>query len=153
LKVRADIAYKPYHLIELVKRLREFESEQYSGYLVSIERWVSMVVGNTPNPRTLTVDGEVICIGGISLLWTGVGEGWLIGSKLLESNPIYVQKRTLFHLQDALVKNDLHRIQATTVVGNELTYRWAISLGFQLEGNMCKYGVDGKDYYMYGRIS
>jgi len=153
LRTNEDVPYKAQYVEELLPKLRKFETEEYAYYLDSVRDWINEIAGRTPNPRALLIDGEVIGVGGVSVSWNGVGEGWFIGSQDVNHNPLYVYKRTMLHLKDAREKNNLHRIQATTVTGNNLTYRWAIKLGFVFEGILYKYGPNGHDYNMYGSIS
>jgi len=98
------------------------------------------------------VNGFVIAVGGVALLWAGVGEGWVIASDRIYSHGIGVARSTR-RLLDTMAKAEkLHRIQSAVLTSDERLPRFAKFLGFQREGEMRNYGVDKKNYDLYSRI-
>jgi hypothetical protein len=80
---------------------------------------------------TLLDDDKVLAVGGAHIMWFGAGEGWV------------------------LVSPDCLRTPASFArhVDDDRAYRFAEWLGFENEGIMRKYGVDGGDYYRMARVA
>ena len=103
-----------------------------------------------------TETGNIIGCGGIIPLWTGVGEAWVatdldpIRQKSLGRRGLYILKKQIVDTEKTYF---FHRIQAAVEVNFEVGIRLAFALGFQYEGLMRRYGVDGKDYHRFSRIT
>lgn len=113
----------------------------------------ALTAGESMGPAfTLICDGRVIACGGVMLLWGSVGEGWILGSTLIDSHKLAFHravKRMTVDIQDNM---RLTRVQ--TVVHCEFpeSAKWLERLGFENEGVMRNYGVHGDDYWRYARV-
>lgn len=97
-------------------------------------------------------DGHIIAAGGVHFYWPGVGEAWTFMTSYLHKYRFSIHKHTCRMLNKIISENNLHRVQAVVDAGNVKAIGWIESLGFDCEGMMKKYGTDGNDCYMYGRV-
>lgn len=98
-------------------------------------------------------NGHVICSAGIKKLWFGVGEAWIVSSWRIREKPIGVIKAIRARFDDIIETNELHRVQAAVRADWDEAVRFAEYLDFKNEGLMRGYGVDGRDYFRYARVS
>jgi len=101
--------------------------------------------------HTLVVDDTVIAIGGINFLWPGVGEAWLLTSTELENHTRIVYKEIKTFLKNT--EKYYKRIQACVKTDFEEGIEFAERFGFEKEGTLRNYGIDGSDHYMMGLIN
>lgn len=97
------------------------------------------------------MDGnKVLALGGVTKLWEGSGEAWILLDQSALRYPIAVRKMAIRYLSEA--REQYWRIQATVKADFREGVRFALSLGFSLKNPkgepMRRYGVDGGDYYM-----
>ena len=102
---------------------------------------------------TLLDGDEVLACAGVSTMWNGVAEGWIVLSKYAIKHRVSVARYTE-QLFDGIMKdNSLWRIQASVHTTDEKAIRFAQWLGFEYEGVMKKFGPDGSDYFRYARVA
>ncbi len=92
---------------------------------------------------------HVMGIGGVTKLWEGVGEAWILLDAEASRYPIMTRKLAAYYLAES--RKDFWRIQATIKADFREGVRFALSLGFSLNTEnrpMRRYGVDGQDYHM-----
>lgn len=97
-------------------------------------------------------EGEVIGCAGIVKLWEGVGEAWTMLSSEIRKRPFFLHRQVKRGLQDFAVLAGFHRVELFVVSGFEAGNRWAISLGFQLEGVRKAYTPDKQDITVYTKF-
>lgn len=94
----------------------------------------------------------IISAGFILTPYNSVAEVWIVCDKEAE----YYKKEKLYYCSEYLEKfsytTDVRRVQAAIRVEHEDCQRMIEAMGFEKEGVMKKYSVDGKDCIMYGRI-
>lgn len=101
---------------------------------------------------TLLSDGRPIMSGGVVILWPGVGEAWTLISKQVTDYPLAAVKALRKCIAEAVERHGLRRIQATARRNDDRAVALLHVLGFKVEGLMPRYGPDGEDYYMCGRV-
>ena len=112
-----------------------------------------MIVSDTPNPKTVLADNKPVVIGGVSNLWEGVGEGWMIASQDIRSHMFYVCKQVRKYLTKQVKLMNILRLQAVVSADNSDVYNFATKfLGFKYEGYLHHYGMDGSDQLMLSLI-
>lgn len=94
---------------------------------------------------------DVMCCGGVNVLWEGVGEAWTVNGPLTLKYPVTFHKIIVRWLKLLTDKHRLLRLQSIVDAQNETHIRWIESLGFEREGTLRKYH-GGKDYHLYARI-
>ena len=101
---------------------------------------------------TLLDGEEIIVCGGVHMMWTGVGEGWLVMSKEAYEKPITVARYTQRLFDTIMGDNAMWRVQASVHTNDEQSVRFAEWLGFEIEGVMKKFGPDGTNYFRMARV-
>ena len=101
---------------------------------------------------TLLADDNIVLCGGITPIWDGVAEGWVISSKRIFQNKIkaarLIKKRT-----DLLCNNNkIWRLQTAVKANFTIGVRFAEFLGLKKEGLMKMYGPDKTDYFRMAKI-
>ena len=94
---------------------------------------------------------KIIASAGFYIMWPGVAEAWLMTTPLVYQYPVSFIKGTkeVFRRIDTI---GLKRIQATVKSEDRRAVKYLEHLGFKIEGFMPKYGPDGSDHFMMGRV-
>jgi len=100
---------------------------------------------------TWITDGRILMSAGVSVVWNGVAEVWVIPSKYVEKYPIAFNRAIREYLSSVMDTFNLHRLQ-TSSVADEKHARWMRWLGFKQEGIMRQYTTNKTDYYNWGRV-
>jgi len=103
--------------------------------------------------RTLKLPcGKPVAIMGVTPKWTGYASSWaLIGTEAL-NHPVKLTKtakQLIVRARNALF---LRRMTLDVDLKHEAALRWAIHLGFEVEGIQRCYGLLGEDAYLLSRI-
>ncbi len=96
-------------------------------------------------------NGEVIAIAGVTIMWPGTGEAWVLFSEDYRKHTMFIHRESLRHLGWIAEKFKLKRIQACALKESESANRWLEHLGFNAEGDMPNYFGD-KTFTRYARI-
>jgi len=136
------IAFEPKHVYQM-----KLQSHQMR--LVSQMALEYIEVLRTLGPAfSGEVDGRIIVCGGIATQFPGVGTMWACLSQ--DSGPYFVRlHRCGKRLMESL---SLRRIEASTEADFAPGCRWLEMLGFQSEGRMRSYGLNGEDHIRYARV-
>lgn len=102
--------------------------------------------------RTLVHEGRPIAVVGISMYWEGVAYAWAFVSPEVGKHRKSFIRGTKDLIHWAMDAFKLHRLQATCVTDPPLFYRTLEVLGFEREGLMRRYGLDGSDHYLYAFV-
>ncbi len=105
-----------------------------------------------PFSYTAVHNGKMVACFGSHVIWDGVCESWLLGSKHLNSVPITLTRMCRRYLDVVARELKLHRMQITCDTKDEVAVKWAIALKFEEEGLLRRYGPAGSDYIMFSRI-
>lgn len=98
------------------------------------------------------VDDVIVAVIGLIEHWPGVAEAWSVTTELVYRTPISFH-RTVKRLLDGYVRMwNLRRVHMTVTEGSKRNERWAMMLGFELEGRLRKLSPDGRDQFMYARV-
>ena len=137
------VPFKKEHLENLT--IREIEENALKAFTESVQEKIC-------EPAfTGLCDGKVIAIGGVIILWDGVGEGWIYGTTKIEKHKLFFMRGVLKKLKEIEKKYNLHRVQATVVFGVKGLIKFVEFLGFEFEGRLRGYGVSKEDYLIFGR--
>jgi hypothetical protein len=98
------------------------------------------------------VDGEIVGVGGVDLLWANVGEVWLMLTPYINERPKEGYKCIRDGLGKLIKKCNLRRVQGSGRIGFHQAHILFKHLGFEAEGIMKKFTPDGVDCIMYARI-
>jgi len=138
----------------LMYKLKEYDKKDvhviHTGYDFDREL---LADGHNTVGKTLLKGDTVVAVGGVHIMWDGVGEAWTLVSPDIERNGV-VFARYAKKMFDAIIKeNNLTRVQATIHVNDITAAQFASWLGFESEGVMRKYGINGEDYIRVARVS
>ena len=99
-------------------------------------------------------NGEtIVACAGVSIMWKGVAEGWLIMSRHAYKYPVSIARYTEGLFDGIMERNELRRIQASVNCNDVKSVKFADWLGFEYEGIMKNFGPDGADYFRYARVA
>ena len=101
---------------------------------------------------TLLADNNIVLCGGITPLWDGVAEGWVIASKRIYDHKIKSVSSIKRRLDLLCTNNNIWRVQTSVKENFEVGIRFAEWLGLKKEGLMLKYGPDKTNYYRMAKI-
>lgn len=101
---------------------------------------------------TVLVGEEILCIGGMVPLFTGVAELWSLTAEAVITYPLAFHTSILKILDYWQNLYNLHRIQCKVVAGHDTSRKWLTRMGFEEEGLMRKYDSHGRDFYLYARV-
>ena len=106
-----------------------------------------------PQDYTLTalMDGEVIGVGGIVMLWEGVAEGWILLAEEVLDFKVATYKCLVRMVDKAIKDNNLRRLEAVIRTDFPQAVKMAERLGFNREGKKIGYCPDGQDVWIYAR--
>ena len=98
------------------------------------------------------VDGEIVGVGGIQILWEGVGEVWLMLTPYINKKPKEGYRCIRNGFEKLLKENKLRRVQGFGRIGFHQSHILFKHLGFKAEGKLRKYAPDGADVIIYALI-
>lgn len=139
--------FRPEHFTEA----RPILEHQHMMGLVDSEH-TARTLAKFPASTARTSEGEIIACGGVVILWRGVGEAWGLTTKHVDRYRIFYYKNTKLLIESIAQSFNLHRVQATVPVGHEPAARFIMRMGFAREGLLRKFGPDGSDFIMFGRL-
>lgn len=131
--------------------LRDFDRQVVMGIRGSLD--IIEAQGGKGDAYTgIDDDGYIIFIGGMVLLWEGVGSGWLLTSNLLLNHKIWVHRTIRDFLNEMQIKYDLHRIESIVLKDHTVSMKWVDRLGYKQEGLLRKYNSKQQDHWLYARV-
>lgn len=149
---RRVVKYEQKHLEQIIDNLRGLERTQLAKVRMDVMAWHNMIISDTSCPRTILANNKPIAIGGISNLWDGVCEAWMIASQDIRSHMFYVCKQVRKYLTKQVKLMNILRLQAVVSADNSDVYNFATKfLGFKYEGYLHNYGMDGSDQLMFAK--
>ena len=101
---------------------------------------------------TMTVDGEIAVCAGLVLLGWNRAEAWTLLSSVFTKHYRTCFREIKKRLSLLIEESFIRRVQATAVPHYEEGIRFLEHLGFEQEGLLRKYGPNGEDLIMFGRI-
>lgn len=104
------------------------------------------------NCYTGLVDGKIIGVYGVTVLWEGVGELWLILTKDVLNFKVETYKRLKQCVEELIGNCNLRRTQAVVRTDFPQAIKMMEHLGFEREGLLIDYCPDKCDVYMYAKI-
>ena len=142
------IQFEKFHM-DLISP-REYEQDMIE--FMGIDRFNSMVDIYSLNSKAFTAikDGQVLCCGGVFKMWDKVGEVWIFSSEAMNENMFGMGRVILNCFKTQFEEFD--RVQAAVKKKFDKATRLAEFVGMQPEGILRKFGPDGEDYVMYGRV-
>lgn len=101
---------------------------------------------------TTVEDGEITACGGVDVLWSGVGEVWLILTCKETKYPRKLYENIKNGLNKIINDNNLFRVQAWGRIGFDRAHILFKHLKFKPEGIAKRYTPDGVDCILYAIV-
>lgn len=132
------------------EHLQRLDMRDYERAIASMDRYAALA-GEMATSAAIIADGNVIGIMGMTFIWSGVIEVFLLPSNAAPQYALefvrYV-RRTLDNLF-----NDTHAHRMFTYSrADEQTDKWMRALGFELEGTLRQHTQTGEDYRVWARV-
>ena len=136
----------PFHLNHLdVMDIRESERE-----LIACKQEAIKAIAQQSAITTIIYNGVILAVMGAYMLWDGCYEVFVIPSSYAPMYPKAFCKQAKFYA-DTLLETGARRLQ-TSSVADATHDRWMTFLGFEKEGTMKQYSIDGQDFCLWARI-
>lgn len=113
---------------------------------------VAFTSDNSMVAYTGMMDNKIFALGGVYQLWQGVAEAFFVMSSHAYDKPLTAAKYSRAMLDYIQEENNYNRLQASVNCNDDEAVRFIGWLGFENEGLMRKFGLDGTDYYRYARV-
>lgn len=136
--------FKPEHLLAL--RLQAMQSAAQDQMTVEHGRQIDACFGEA---HTVMVDGKPIACGGLIQIWAGRAYVWSYLSDEALKHMRFIHRAALA----GLARARWARIEMAVDVGHAAAKRWAVHLGFELEGVARKWTQDGRDVEIWARVT
>ena len=95
--------------------------------------------------------GKVIFCCGIVIFRPGLGEAWsVVCLEIRDYSGAFREIRRVF--EKGIVDYGLHRVESHVRADDVVSVRFNKHLGFRIEGLCRKWGPDGEDYFLMGRV-
>jgi len=101
---------------------------------------------------SLFANNDIVLSGGITPMWDGVAEGWVIASKRIFDHKIKSIISIKKRLDLLCENNNIWRLQTSVKENFNTGIRFAEFLGLKKEGLMRMYGPDKSNYYRMAKI-
>ena len=146
------VEYKAWHGLAILKSSLRGEKESFTSDKEAMER-ASFFERSGPAYTYMKGDAPVGCAG-VVILRKGLGEAWSLVSKDSGVNPLTIHRMVKKTLMDIIEQHGLNRVQANTILSDQVGARWLELLGFKNETpfGMQKFGPNGGTYYLYSMV-
>jgi hypothetical protein len=149
--VAAQVNIRPFVMDDMLRiNLREIDARIGTDFDAGIKSAVA--ASERGEAFTVLVDDEILAIGGMMPIFTGVAELWSLTGEAVTIYPLTFHKSILKILDYWQNLYNLHRIQCKVVAGHDTSRKWVTRMGFEEEGLMRKYDAHGRDFYLYARV-
>ena len=98
------------------------------------------------------VDGTVVGVGGVDLLWKGVADVWLMVTPYIDTHKLSGFKCIHEGLEKVMRDNGLWRVQSAGRIDYPQCHVLFKHLGFEAEGIARKYTADKMDCIIYAKV-
>lgn len=107
------------------------------------------------NCYTVIFEGQIVAVGGMIVLWEGVGELWLMLTAECRKNGIFgviALSAIRDKVEELIENNNIRRAQSMIRTDFPQAIKMIESFGFRREGLLEQYCPDKGDVYIYAQI-
>jgi len=135
----------PSDVEQVTRHVRQSWKENY----LTLEKLTERVMESSDVDLARTAwTRQPLCIVGITPLWPGVGEAWMLVSRHAAGHGFGLVKGVRRELARAVERAGLRRVQLTVDETDGEAVRFVLLLGAEFEGRMLEYGLNGSTYLM-----
>lgn len=150
--MEVQVNVRPFQLDDMLKiNLRQIDRE--TGTEATAGVMGTMAASERGEALTILADDEILSIGGVVSLFPGTAELWSLASTAVDKFPISFHKANIRILDYWIKALKLRRLQCKVYSEHVRSIEWLKRLGFQEEGLMRKYDTQGRDFYLYAKVS
>ena len=138
------------HILDLLPRIRQRDVHELTGLMrESLEDWARSRARDPGVHYSVWHNGKVVACGGVlEGIVSGIGVGWAIAAE-----GWWRAYNDALNLWTMFVKHGgYRRLECKCYVDNEPANRFALKLGFMLEGCLRAYSLRGEDINQYGIV-
>lgn len=141
------IPYDPQHC--MIIELQEKDQWLAKEYL---QQWAQLhsLVGR--GYSVIDEEGKLVAVGGVDMLWDGVGEMWSLFGARSVSVKIALHKMVRTQIRLLIAELALYRLQAVVLATDPVAVRYIETLGFVREALLKAYFPYRQDGIMYARL-
>ena len=143
------IAYEPKHSFEILVRPHDEKNVKNKE---EFKTWAEANAHGAAFTARRISDGKIIACAGVRILWPGCGEAWAIFCNEIHRHKIEIHKNITAYLKIIINDFKLRRIQAYVRADVPVAVDYIEHMGFEREGLLRKFGLDGEDQYIYAMI-
>lgn len=105
-------------------------------------------------PCNAMIDGgEVVVGGGLTVMWMGRAEAWLLVSRAARPRHLVMAARFCARVLEKRQRDPMYRrIEMFVRAGERWSESFAASLGFVREGRLRRWDAQGRDYLLFARV-
>lgn len=154
-----DVAGKPLTIRKalagdaLLLDLREEQKDTFDNtnldYLIKAHAWLSMI---TPMNYTIFHGDEILLMVSITPVFEGVAEISFLTDKNFVNADRRVKVAMIKSFKEATEFLPFRRLQAKVKEGFDIGINFVERMGLTAEGVLIKYGPEGDNYIMYGKV-
>ena len=145
------ILYKPEHALQMLT----YDRDNYTVKANEFTQW-AQINADTGYSYTLLNGGRIFLCAGVKDAWNiencKVGEAWALFSKESYEFNLTLVRILKRGLTEIINDNTYNRIQARARADSITAQRLLLVLGFEFEGILRKFEIDGGDAHMYSII-
>lgn len=143
------VRFHPTHLSQIDMR------EEEAKWSATDPNYLSELARSADLNRSWSVkyQGRILLCFGIRHVYPGSGEAWMIAGKGIEHHAISLVKGARKIFSDLLENKGYFRIQIGVMTDNDSAFKFARTIGFEVEGIMRNFGAPGAKCYLMSRIS
>ena len=100
-------------------------------------------------------NGEIVAVGGVKVLWEGVGEAWVIVADQSDKDSmlgVEAFNTMRFKLEEMIHDNKLRRVEVQARLDFPDAIRFILLLGFEQECVRKYYAPDGADMILFSKV-
>lgn len=141
------IEYDPQHC--MIIELQEKDQWLEKSFL---QQWAKLhsLVGR--GYSIVDAEDKLVAVGGVDMMWDGVGEMWSLFGARSSSNKLALHKLVKKQISFLVRELALYRIQAVVLASDQTALRYVEALGFIREAFLKAYFPFKQDGVMYARL-
>lgn len=141
------VPYEPDHLLQIA--LQPAQAHHRGAVVLDKYREALAIPGMA---WTGIVDREVVGCAGLVPEWEGRVVAWALFGRMPKFSWPAIIRKIHFEFEHSLAAHGRHRVEITVPTHFGPGCRLARLLGFDIEGKMRCYGIDGHDHFLFSKI-
>lgn len=142
----SDLVIVPFQIADIFK----IDLREHDKHVLNLHDLAVMLSAPNSFAGTCFYEGDLIAIIGVTVLWEGVAEVYVLPGKTLPQVGFKIVRTLMRYMEAVSQTHKLHRIQ-TTARDDAATEKWMKTLRFTKEGSLKCFTKNKDDYCMWAR--